>query len=130
MYEPYNKVDDLPNSYSQKWMPAMCDARVYRKADIGSDLNLVRAEIKLNSKHKTKPKKPFTIEKLKDPATATTFALEQNNHFNLLREMADIEDFWSSLRDSITECAQNTNWEMLRMTEGTVDPKPNTEADR
>uniref|UniRef100_A0ACB8FJ50 Uncharacterized protein n=1 Tax=Sphaerodactylus townsendi TaxID=933632 RepID=A0ACB8FJ50_9SAUR len=38
---------------SQKWRSAMCDARVYRKTDVGSDHYLVRTEIKLKLRNET-----------------------------------------------------------------------------
>ena len=103
-----NEIDFV--CISQKWRSSLRDTRAYRKADIGSDHYLVRAEMKLKLKPQRQsiPKRPFATEKLKEPATAEDFALKLRNRFTLLEETTDIEDFWYNVKDITIDCAQTT----------------------
>ena len=65
---------------------ALCDVRLYRGADIGSDHQLVIVTLKLKFKKILKPKvdKPYNIEKFKKQKVRREFQLALQNRFGIL----------------------------------------------
>ena len=103
-----NEIDFI--CISQRWRSSIQDVRVYRGADIGSDHYLLKALVKLKLKKikTSQSKRPFAVEKLKDPLTVNQFQISLINKFSALQNSNDIEDQWQNFSEAVRECAETS----------------------
>ena len=92
------------------WRSAILDIRVYRGADIGSNHYLLITSLRLRLKQKqiTHPQCPFAVEKLNDRTIVKQYQLKLQNWFQILENIAEIEDSWTQFKDIITMSAEET----------------------
>ena len=103
-----NEIDFI--CISQRCRSSIQDVRVYRGADIGSDHYLLKALVKLKLKKikTSQSKRPFAVEKLKDPLTVNQFQISLINKFSALQNSNDIEDQWENFSEAVRECAETS----------------------
>ena len=103
-----NEIDYI--SIDKRWRSAILDVRVYRGADIGSDHHLLITSLRLRLKQKqiTHPQRPFAVEKLNDRTIVEQYQLKLQNRFQVLENIAEIEDQWTQFKDIVTMSAEET----------------------
>lgn len=101
-----NQIDHF--IINNTWRRSLLDVRVKRGADIGSDHQLVTAELKLKLRstgRKVKSRKRFDIEKLKDIKVKRDFTIKLQNRFQLLQNLDEetIDAKWKNISTIIKE---------------------------
>ena len=101
-----NEIDYI--YINQRLRSALSDVRAYRRADIGSDHQLVIATLKLKFKKILKPKvdKPHNIEMFKNQKVRREFQLALQYRFGILQHCTDVEEQWNIVKDAITTAAE------------------------
>jgi hypothetical protein len=99
----HNQIDYV--MVSRKWRSSIMNARAYPSADVGSDHQLVIANLKLKLKRQLvqKPIRRFDVSKLKNPQTNTQYEITVGGRFAALLE-TDIEEegvdkTWTAIKE-------------------------------
>ena len=92
---------------STKWSHSLLDVRSYRGADIGSDHYLVRGQfrIKLMAVQKMQSSRKIfpAIENLRNRELAEEYCIALQNRFSCLPVEENLDEEWTSVRDTIKE---------------------------
>lgn len=102
-----NQIDHL--LINRMWRGSLLDVKVRRSADVGSDHQLVTADIrvKLRAVENTRNmRQRYDIDKLKDPNTSKSFTISLKNKFQVL---ADLND-----EDPINDNIINKEWNIIK----------------
>ena len=82
----------------------MKDVKVRRGADVGSDHELVVANIQLKLCRQSVEKggrKRYDVDKLRVYETAQEFGIALSNRFQVLEQTERVEDCWSGMKEAI-----------------------------
>ncbi len=105
----HNEIDYI--CVGSRWRSSICDVRVFRGADMGSDHHLHVSTIRLKFKRTPARKtiRPFAVEKLKAPDIKQRFQLELRNRFQILQntEGAQLEHQWTNIKDTMAAVAND-----------------------
>ena len=87
-----NEIDYI--CIDKRCRSAILDVHVHRGADIGSGHHLLITSLRLCLKPKriTHPQRPFTVEKFNDRTIVEQYQLKLQNRFQILKNIAEIED--------------------------------------
>ncbi|XP_072048553.1 craniofacial development protein 2-like [Amphiura filiformis] len=102
-----NKIDFI--LIQQKWNSSISNSRSYPSADIGSDHQMVLADLKLKLKVKPKANRlpRYEVTKLKSEEIRESYEVTIGGRFKPLLNIPDtdvgIEDLWSDIRNTINE---------------------------
>ncbi|XP_072021381.1 uncharacterized protein [Amphiura filiformis] len=104
----HNKIDFI--MISSKWKGCITNSRSVPSADVGSDHQLVLANIQLKFKTKPKPKYPkrYDVFKLKTQATRERYEVEIGGSFAPLLddEDTDINDSWEAIKTAFSNTSK------------------------
>ena len=108
-----NKIDYI--LIKHKWKSSVTSSRSFPSADVGSDHQLVLANIKLKLKAKEKPKRPkkYDVNKLSTPETYNTYQVTIGGKFGPLLELPDTDIETDKLWGDIKACFKETTEEVL-----------------
>jgi hypothetical protein len=113
-YKVHNQIDYI--IISRKWRSSITNARAYPSADIGSDHQLLIANLKLKLKRYkvTQPMKRFDIAKLKDPQVSQMYEITIGGKFAALLENEQAEEVGvEGTRTAIKAAFNNTSMDTL-----------------
>ena len=93
---------------NSRWRSSLCDVRAFRGADVGSDHNLVIANIRLRFKKTQlqKAAKPIATDKLKDPRVSERYYVDVSNRFSVSQHANDFSEQWQLFQDTVKESAE------------------------
>ncbi|PIK40142.1 putative craniofacial development protein 2-like [Apostichopus japonicus] len=105
-----NQIDHV--LINKKYRSSVRDTRVMRGADVASDHQLVRTQIKLKLKKQDKkanPRMKYDVSKLQYPAIKNQFSVELKNRFAVLEAVSDdvdIEAKWDNFNNAFNQSAK------------------------
>ena len=102
-----NQIDHL--MINGTWRRSLCDVRVRRGADVGSDHHLVVADLKIKLRsagRKSAAPRGYDVERLQDPKVKNAFILQLKNRFQALSEL-------SNSCEVDAECT-NQRWDLIK----------------
>src|SRR5664279_1988750 len=108
----HNQIDYI--MISRKWRSSMTNARAYPSADVGSDHQLLIANLKLKLKRHplSKPTKRFDVMKLKDPQISKLYEITIGGKFAALleneQEEVGIDDTWTAIKEVFNRTSTDT----------------------
>ena len=96
---------------SNKWKRCVTNSRSFPSADVGSDHQLVMANMKLKLKTKTKPNHPkrYEVFKLKNETTRRKYEIEIGGRFAPLLndEETDANTLWEGIKSAINDTSKD-----------------------
>ena len=96
---------------SNKWKRCVTNSRSFPSADVGSDHQLVMANMKLKFKTKTKPNHPkrYEVFKLKNETTRRKYEIEIGGRFAPLLndEETDANTLWEGIKSAINDTSKD-----------------------
>ena len=105
----HNKIDYI--IISNKWKRCVTNSRSFPSADVGSDHQLVMANMKLKFKTKTKPNHPkrYEVFKLKNETTRRKYEIEIGGRFAPLLndEETDANTLWEGIKSAINDTSKD-----------------------
>ena len=105
----HNKNDYI--IISNKWKRCVNNSRSFQSADVGSDNQLVMANMKLKFKTKTKPNHPKRREvfKLKNETTKRKYEIEVGGRFAPFHnvEETDANTLWEGIKSAISDTSKD-----------------------
>ena len=106
-----NQIDHV--LINRKYRSSVKDTRVMRGADVGSDHQLIRTQVKLKLKrqtNKSNSRMKYDVNKLQNQETKKQFSLELKNRFAVLEALPgepDLEQKWDNFNKAINQTAKN-----------------------
>ncbi|XP_072022350.1 craniofacial development protein 2-like [Amphiura filiformis] len=93
-----------------KWKTSIDNSRSFPSADVGSDHQLVIANLRLRFKTKARPNYPkrYDVQKLKDTITQNSYEVEIGGRFSplLYNNDTDVETQWDGIKTAFNETSK------------------------